>query len=222
MSSKVTQHDNDVTGSVLKTLEKYPDLVRQISAGTDLYRVQPSRYDDNPVNYRADSDTRYADPAKQVGVYYLGFTEEVAVAETFQPGQGVDDQPVRLSQLEQSSLHQLSAVRKLYVVDVAALANRATHHKVRDIVQAKGQGRQGYALTQEFSQACMHRGEIDGLLYQSAVYTVTGSMDGCNLVLFEGRPTQVKAVSHRLIMEVVLLNGETAVEFLDSLGVALE
>lgn len=68
----------------------------------------------------------------------------------------------------------------------------------------------------------MHRGEIDGLLYQSAVYTVTGSMNGCNLVLFEGRPTQVKAVRHRLIMEVVLPNGETAVEFLDSLGVPLE
>ncbi|MNP68042.1 RES domain protein [compost metagenome] len=108
------------------------------------------------------------------------------------------------------------------MVDVAALANRATHHKVRDIVQAKGQGREGYALTQKFSQACMQLGQIDGLLYQSAVYTVTGSMNGCNLVLFEGRTPQVEAVSHRLVMEAVLSNGETAIEFLDSLGVALE
>jgi len=222
MGGAVTMHENEVAGPVLETLEKYPDLVRKIPAGTLLHRVQPSRYDDNPINYRADSDTRYADPAKQVGVYYLGFTEEVAVAETFQAGQGVDDQPVRLSQLEAASLHQLKAARKLNVVDVAALANRATHHKVRDIVQAKGQGRQGYALTQKLSQVCMHRGEIDGLLYQSAVYTVTGSMNGCNLVLFEGRPTQVKAVSHRLVIEAVLSNGETAVEFLDSLGIALE
>ncbi|BBH47961.1 RES family NAD+ phosphorylase [Pseudomonas sp. KU43P] len=222
MTSTVTQHDNDVAGPVLETLRKYPDLIRQIAAGTALHRVQPSRYDDNPVNYRADSDTRYADPAKQIGVYYLGFTAAVAVAETFQPGQGVDDQPVRLSRLEASSLHQLKAARTLKVVDVAALANRATHHKVRDIVQAKGQGRQGYALTQKFSQACMHQGEIDGLLYQSAVYTVTGTMEGCNLVLFEGRPTQVNAINHQRVMEAVLSNGETAVEFLDSLGVALE
>jgi len=64
--------------------------------------------------------------------------------------------------------------------------------------------------------------EIDGLLYQSAVYTVTGSMNGCNLVLFEGRTLQVLAMSHRLVVEAVLSNGQTAIEFLDSLGVALE
>lgn len=222
MNSAVEQYDNDVNRQVQEALNKYPDLVRQIPVHTLLHRVQPSRFDANPVNYRADSDTRYADPAKQVGVYYLGFTEEVAVAESFQPGQGVDEQPVRLSQLKKTSLHRLQAARELNVVDVAALANRATHHKVRDIVQAKGQGRDGYALTQKFSQACMQLGQIDGLLYQSAVYTVTGSMNGCNLVLFEGRAPQVKAVSHRPVMEAVLSNGETAIEFLDSLGVALE
>jgi len=64
--------------------------------------------------------------------------------------------------------------------------------------------------------------EIDGLLYQSAVYTVTGSMNGCNVVLFEGRTLQVLAMSHRLVVEAVLSNGQTAIEFLDSLGVALE
>jgi len=68
----------------------------------------------------------------------------------------------------------------------------------------------------------MQLSEIDGLLYQSAVYTVTGSMNGCNVVLFEGRTLQVLAMSHRLVVEAVLSNGQTAIEFLDSLGVALE
>jgi len=68
----------------------------------------------------------------------------------------------------------------------------------------------------------MQLSEIDGLLYQSAVYTVTGSMNGCNVVLFEGRTLQVLAMSHRLVLEAVLSNGQTAIEFLDSLGVALE
>jgi len=68
----------------------------------------------------------------------------------------------------------------------------------------------------------MRLSEIDGLLYQSAVYTVTGSMNGCNVVLFEGRTLQVLAMSHRLVVEAVLSNGQTAIEFLDSLGVALE
>jgi len=213
---------SEIADQVLDALNKYPELLRQLSADIFLYRIQPSRYDANPVNYRADSDTRYADPAKQVGVYYLGFSEEVAVAESFQPGQGIDDQPVRLSQLEQTSLHLLKTARKLCVVDVAALANRATHHKIRDIVQAKGQGREGYALTQKISQACMHHDRVDGLLYQSAVYTVTGSMQGCNVVLFEGRSKQVKAISHQPVMAAVLAHGETVIEFLDSLGVALE
>lgn len=214
--------ENAIFQQVLATLDKYPELVRQISAGTLLHRIQPSRYDANPVNYRADADTRYADPARQIGVYYLGFSEEVAVAESFQSGQGVDDQTVRLSYLELASIHHLKAARVLSVVDVAALANRATHHKLRDLVQAKGQGREGYALTQKISQACMQLSKIDGLLYPSAVYTVSGSIEGCNLVLFQGRALQVEATSHQRVMEALLSNGETAVEFLESLGVALE
>ncbi|MFJ4155795.1 RES domain-containing protein [Pseudomonas sp. NPDC089752] len=160
MDIRLKQHATEIAGQVLEALNKYPELIRRILTDTSLHRVQPSRYDANPINYRADSDTRYADPAKRIGVYYLGFTEEVAVAESFQPGQGVDDQAVRLSYLEQTSLHLLKAARDLQVVDVAALANRATHHKLRDIVQAKGQGRLGYALTQQFSQACMQRARL--------------------------------------------------------------
>ena len=213
---------SQIADQVQEALNKHQALFRLIPAGTFLYRVQPSRHDANPVNYRADSDTRYADPARQVGVYYLGFTEEVAIAESFQPGQGIDGQPVRLSHLEQTSLHLLKTARELCVVDVAALANRTTHHKIRDIVQAKGQGREGYALTQEISQACMHHRSVDGLLYQSAVYTITGSMKGCNVVLFEGRSKQVEAISHQPVMAAVLANGETVIEFLDSLGVAVE
>ena len=223
MNAAVKKYENDVVKQVVDTLKKYPELVRQIPEGTVLHRIQGSKHDANPINYKPDSDTRYADPDQQVGVYYVGFSQEVAVAESFQPGQGVDDQPVRHSKLEQSSLHQLKAARILNVVDVAGLTNRATHHKIRDIVQAKGQGKEWYALTRQISQACMLQGkEIDGLLYQSAVYTVTGSMDGCNLVLFAERGTQVEPIDYKPVTEVELSNGETPVEFLDSLGVALE
>ncbi|MNN98279.1 hypothetical protein D3C81_2176320 [compost metagenome] len=64
--------------------------------------------------------------------------------------------------------------------------------------------------------------EIDGLLYTSAVYAKTGSIEGCNVVLFEGRKPHVKPIDHRPVMEVELATGETAVEFLESLGVVLE
>lgn len=223
MSTAGKKKENDVAKQVVETLEKYPELVRQIPKGTVLYRIQPSKYDANPVNYRPDSDTRYADPDQQVGVYYLGFSKEVAVAESFQSGQGVDDQAVPHSKLEQSSLHQVKVARNLNVVDVAALANRATHQKLRDVVQAKGQGREGYALTRQISQACMQKGkEVDGLLYPSAVYTITGSMDGCNLVLFADRDLQVEPVDYKPVMEAELSNGEAPVEFLESLGVVVE
>lgn len=68
----------------------------------------------------------------------------------------------------------------------------------------------------------MYQSGVDGLLYQSAVYSVTGSMQGCNLVLNTGRSTQVEALSYQPLMQALLSNGETAVEFLDSLGVVLE
>jgi hypothetical protein len=53
----------------------------------------------------------------------------------------------------------------------------------------------------------MHHDRVDGLLYQSAVYTVTGSISGCNIVLYEGRSKQVKAISHQPITAAVLKNG---------------
>lgn len=223
MKTAGKKRKNDVAKPVAETLDRYPELFRQIPKETLLHRTQPSEYDANPIYYKPDSDTRYADPDQQTGVIYLGLSAEVAVAESFQPGQGVDDQAVSLSKLKQSSMHKLKAARDLNVVDVAALANRATHHKIRDLVQAKGQGREGYALTQEISHACMHMGKkIDGLLYPSSVYTVTGSMDGCNLVLFAERDTQLEPIDYKPVLEVELSNGETSVEFLDSLGVALE
>lgn len=223
MSVAVKKYENYVVKQVVDTLKKYPELVRKIAANMETYHIQDSEHDLKPPFYYPGSDSRYADSYQKVGVYYVGFSQEVAIAESFQPGQGVDDQPVRLSALERKSLHRLKTARILNVVDVAGLANRATHHKIRDIVQAKGQGKEGYALTRLISQACMQLGkEIDGLLYPSAVYTVTGSMDGCNLVLFAERGTQVVSIDHTPMTEVVLSNGETAVEFLDSLGVALE
>lgn len=213
---------NDVAKAVKEALTKYPELVRQIPPSTILYRSQPSKYDDKPTNYKPDSDTRYADPGQEIGVCYLGCSERVAIAESFQPGQGTDNQAVPLTKLDTSSLHRLKPARILKMVDVAALANRTTNHKIRDLVQAKGQGAEGYELTREFSHACMQQGdEIDGLIYPSAVYTVAGSMEACNLVLFERRGVQVEPIDYTPVTEVVLSNDETAEEFLESLGVVL-
>ena len=223
MGPAVEKYEKDVVKQIVDTLKAYPELVRMIAANMDTFHVQDSEHDLKPPYYFTGSDSRYADPDQKVGVYYVGFSKEVAIAESFQPGQGVDDQPVRLSVLGKKSLHRMKTVRILNVVDVAGLANRATHHKIRDIVQAKGQGKEGYALTQLISQACMQLGVgIDGLLYPSAVYSVTGSMDGCNLVLFGERGAQVKSIGYTPVTKVVLSNGETAIEFLDSMGVSLE
>lgn len=214
---------NDVDNAVTATLKKHPEVIRKIPAGTDLHRKQPSKYDSSPVNYKADSDTRYADPDQKIGVFYVGLSPEVAIAESFQSGQGVDNQAVPFSALQHGSLHLLSAARDLRVVDVAQLANLATGQKLRDLVQAKGQGREGYAATRNLSGACMRADEeIDGLLYPSAVYTVTGDLSGCNLVLFAGRGTQVEAVSYQPVLETVLANGQTTLQFLNDLGVTLE
>lgn len=223
MKKSRVENENDVNKLVTDTLAKYPDLIQTLSMGTGLFRVQPSEFDESPAHYNADSDTRFAHPQRKIGVCYLGLSDAVAVAESFQSGQGVDNQAVPYSKLEQSSLHLLNASRDLRLVDAAALANRATHQKLRDLVAAKGQGREGYIATQALSGACMAiEPKVDGLLYHSAVYTVTGSLNGCNVVLFADRGTQVEPVSHQPILKAELSTGETALELLESLGEVIE
>ncbi len=215
---------NDVVETVISTLNQHSEeLIRTISMDTDLHRTQHSKHDANPVHYKADSDTRYADPNQKTGVCYVGFSAEVAIAESFQSGQGVENQTVASSAIEQSSLHLLRAARDLRVVDVAQLANLATHQKLRHLVQAKGQGRRGYKTTRKLSGACMQAGlEIDGLLYPSAVHTLSGQLSCCNLVLFADRGTQLKPVSHQPVLEVELAHGKTVMEFLEARGVRIE
>lgn len=224
MKKSRAENENDVANPVTEKLAKYPEVIRTFSMGTDLYRVQPSEFDASPVHYKADSDTRYAHPQQKTGVCYFGFSEEVAVAESFQSGQGVDNQAVPYSKLEQSSLHLLRTTRDLHLVDVVALANRSTPPlKLRHLVESKGQGKEGYVATRGLSGACMAaEPKVDGLLYPSAVFTVTGSLNGCNIVLFADRGTQVEPISHQLILETELSTGDTALELLESLGVVIE
>lgn len=207
---------------VRETVEKHPEVMHTVPAAELQYRCQSRKYDHNPANY-GYSDSRYAHPDRTVGVLYLGFSKEVALAETFQPGQGSDNQAVAASKLEQSSLHRLETTRPLRVVDAGLLANKATHHRLQDLIQAKGEGSEGYKLTQELSAACMDLGrDVDGILYPSSVYAKTGSLEGCNLVLFDGRGPQVKPVDHEAVMDVELPTGKGAVEFLESQGVVVE
>ena len=141
MSTAAKKSDENAF-DLVGTLTRHPNLVRQIPKGDTFHHSQSSTYGAEP-HYKKDSDTRYSDPDQNVGVYYLGGSAEVAVAESFQPGQGVDDQAVRLSKLEQCSMHRLKTARILNVIDVVGLANHTTHNKLRDMVQAKGQGNKG-------------------------------------------------------------------------------
>lgn len=79
----------EVANPLKEVLAKYKDLVRAIPEKTELYRTQPSKYDANPINYKIDSDTRYADPDQQTGVFYLGFSERVAMQNHFSQAKGV-------------------------------------------------------------------------------------------------------------------------------------
>lgn len=210
----------EVAKQAREVLDKHPKVVREIPGGTTLYRCQKSKHDREPRNY-GHTNSRYTPADTEEGVLYVGFSPEVALAESFQPGQGGDSQALSLSDLQAQSLHRMESSRPLRVVDAVALANRAGYHKLRDLVQAKGQGSEGYVLSQEFARICMEREDIDGILYPSAVYGETGTYDGCNLALFEGRGTQVKPLDYQPVITVELESGEFAVEFLDSLGVAL-
>lgn len=108
------------------------------------------------------------------------------------------------------------------VVDAAALARNAGK-TLGAIVKSRGQGDEGYAYTQTLSGVVMRwQPAVDGILYPSQVYPITASLEGCNLVLFEGRPTQLVAVSKQPLGSVVLSNGETVGELLNRMRVPIE
>lgn len=223
MKSAGKKKENDVVKEIGDALIAYDELVRDITEDSVLHRTQPSKYDETPINYKRDSETRYADPKQQTGVFYLGCSDKVAMAESYQPGDGDDNRAVKLSRLEGDSIHRYKPVRTLKVIDAVALVNRTSNEKLRDLVKAKGKGARGYKRTRDLSHACMRQGDgIDGILYPSAVYSVTGSMEGCNLVLFEGRGAQVEPIDYKPVAGAKLSNGELVEEFLESLGVVLE
>lgn len=220
MVSGAKKQSSDVEQEFQSALSKHQDVVVTIDADTLWARVQPTEYD-NPVFYNRNSDTRYGDPAKEIGVCYVAGSSKVAIAETFQHGPGGPDSSVLMEDIMDRSLHQLKAARTLKVIDVGVLA-AYTGRKVRAIVEAKGQGSEGYSLTQTLSAVSMrYSDEIDGLLYTSTVLPGAASLEWCNLVLFEGRKTQLVPVSSEPLAEALLTDDKTAVEFLVDLNLSV-
>lgn len=194
---------------------------RLIAERMSVYRVQEQQYSD-PLYYNRNSDTRYGDPQKKIGTCYVSFSDRVALAETLQYGKSGVGSPVLQSEIEERSLHHLQTTRQLVVVDAAALARNAGK-TLGAIVKSRGQGDEGYAYTQTLSGVVMRwQPAVDGILYPSQVYPITASLEGCNLVLFDGRPTQLVAVSKQPLGSVVLSNGETVGELLNRMRVPIE
>lgn len=193
----------------------------EIPENQGAHRLQKSRYPD-PIFYNKDSDSRYGDPKKEIGVCYVALSDNAAAAETLQNGQGGPGSPVLQSEIDELSLHKLVTTRKLRVIDVGLLARYAGGN-LESIVQGRGEGSEGYAYTQALSSAVMrHDQTVDGMIYPSRVWPVTGSHEGCNLVLFEGRPPQLAALSSAPLNEVELSCGDTIYEFLARIKVPVE
>lgn len=194
---------------------------RSIGQATRLYRVQHASFD-SPLYYNRHSDTRYGDPQHIIGVCYVALSDIVAVAETLQHGRAGFASPVLRSEIAALALHQMEAVRKIRVVDAGVLARNAGK-RLKSIVASKGQGSEGYRYTQVLSDVVMrHAAQVDGILYPSQVYPISGSLDGCNLVLFEGRGVQLAAVWRLPLEELLLSTDETVGEALWRMQVPVE
>lgn len=198
---------------------KHPEIFTAWKKGARLARTQATRYP-NPMFYNKNSDSRFGDLKKELGVCYVATSNEVAIAETFQHGSGGPGTPVLISDIQRMSVHQFATARRLRLVDVAK-ASAFMGYKLRDLVEAQGQGSEGYLLPQTLSAAIMRHGEdIDGLLYTSQVFP-SASNDSC-IVLFERKKPQLVLVSSGPLVELELTNGQTAVEFLRDLKVTVE
>lgn len=194
---------------------------RHITRATRVYRVQHESFA-NPTHYNRSSDTRYGDPLKAIGVCYVALSDIVAVAETLQHGRAGAASPVLCSEIATLALHELETVRELVVVDAGALARNAGK-RLKSIVASKGQGSEGYLYTQLLSDVVMrHATQVDGMLYPSQVYPITGSLEGCNLVLFEGRGVQLASMRRQALEALLLSTDETVGEALYRMQVPVE
>lgn len=202
-------------------IERHGLPTRRIAQATRVYRVQHQSFE-NPTFYNRNSDTRYGDPQKAVGVCYVAFSDIVEVAETLQHGRAGFASPVLRSEVAALALHELQTTRELLVVDAGALARNAGQ-RLKSIVASRGQGSEGYLYTQLLSEVVLRQNaQMDGMLYPSQVYPVTGSLDGCNLVLFEGRGAQLQGVRHQLLEALLLSTDETVGEALLRMQVTVE
>jgi hypothetical protein len=221
MSKKLKKSIEVAKQQILEATKAYPLPTQLIKKGTPVCRTQESHYPE-PMFFNRNSNTRYGDPQHDIGVCYVAFDDVVAVAETLQHGQAGLKSPVLQSEIEERSLIQLETARDLVVVDAAALARNAGK-VLKTIVDSKGQGSRGYAYTQAMSDVVMrHDANFDGILYPSQVYPITGSLSGCNLVLFEGRDPQLTNKGKQPLEDVELSTGETVGELLNRMQVPIE
>ncbi|WP_455921437.1 RES family NAD+ phosphorylase [Pseudomonas putida] len=199
------------TEAVQRFLFEREDVWVKLKAKTALFRVTgyPSA-----IFYHPGSISRYSDPEQEVGVCYVAGSPEVAIAETFQSGREGHGSPVLVAEIRNASLHRLETARPLKLVDVQRLSSYLGG-KLGAITEARGQGESGYSVTQQLSGICMRSdSEIDGLIYSSVAYGRALSMEGHNLVLFEGRSTQLQAISALPVASVMLPGNITALELL--------
>lgn len=215
------KHPNDDTNTQwMKAISESSLPIVEMPIKTHLYRAQDTHYD-SPLYYNPDSDTRYGDRQKQIGVCYLGGSPETAIAETLQYGKSGPGSPTLFTDIEEKSLHEVVTLTPLRLVDVVALAKRC-NVPLSEMV-ASNEGQERYSLTQAFADAIMrHKDQVDGIIYPSQANPSTGTMGGINVVLFAGRGHQLQPVSKQALMDIELESGETVVELLVGLGYSIE
>lgn len=202
--------------TVQRLLMERQDVWIHLPAKTSVFRITSHP---TPIFYNRRSISRYSDPFQEVGVCYVAGSPEVAIAETFQHGRNGLGSPVLVAEISSASLHQLETARTLRLVDVQRLSSYLGG-KLGAICEGRGQGGSGYRLTQQLSGACMRSGvDADGLVYSSVAFGRALSMEGHNVVLFEGRGTQLLALDASPVETVMLSGDTTALELLLQLKV---
>nr|WP_306218963.1 RES family NAD+ phosphorylase [Pseudomonas sp. Pse1] len=202
-------------------LERAPRTRLSLAVHTALYRVQSSKHDANPINYRLNAGGRFQHPEELVPVAYYGLSQEAAIAESIQPNYGEPERKVvKYSTLCKTSLHTLRTDRVLHLVDAAELVTLFGFMPY-ELMLPKGDKLQGYQLPRLLTKVVSALG-YDGIMYNSAMYCPAGSQNGRNVALFGGRDKQLSPVSYHTLLEYVLPTKETVLEFLDSRGVIVE
>lgn len=114
-----TEDLHNVVAKIFASAENtYCQIVKEMAADTDFYKVQDKYHGGNGINFNLKANNRFSLISKSKGVMYLATTPHTGLKEFYQEYDFIDTE----DDLEINCMAEIQAARTIKIIDLAALA----------------------------------------------------------------------------------------------------